>query len=277
MGLPHLFILMGAGLTAGFLSGLLGVGGGIIFAPVLFFYFQAIGISSAAIAPLTIGTSLFCTTISALVSGWSQYRRSAVVTRTALSVGVFSALAVFLVTRFVTTQPWYDGRAFQIVFSLILLVVVTRMLIAPRERDHLVAANPQDASHSWPALAGAGTMAGAVASAVGVGGGIVLVPAYSHFLRYPIHIAVGTSSVTVVLISFVGVVSYVFEGWGQEVTTSSVGYVDVIKALILSAPAVLTARAGVHVAHRINRKALRLSFSVIAAIVAVRLLIRALG
>jgi hypothetical protein len=199
------------------------------------------------------------------------------VTRTALSVGVFSALAVFLVTRFVTTQPWYDGRAFQIVFSLILLVVVARMLIAPRERDHLVASNPHDASHSWPALAGAGTMAGAVASAVGVGGGIVLVPAYSHFLRYPIHIAVGTSSVTVVIISFVGVVSYVFEGWGQEVTTSSVGYVDVIKALILSAPAVLTARAGVHVAHRINRKALRLSFSVIAAIVAVRLLIRALG
>ena len=261
---------------AGFLSGLLGVGGGIIFAPVLFFYFQGIGISSTAIAPLTLGTSLFCTTIASLSSGWSQYRKKAVVTRTALSVGVFSALAVFLMTTFVTTQPWYDGKVFQVVFSLVLLLVVSRMLLKPREKNVFEEGESHVAKHSWPALAGAGTVAGAVASAAGVGGGIVLVPAYSHFLRYPIHVSVGTSSVTVVLISFVGVLSYLWQGWSTPPTMTSVGYVDVTRALFLAAPAVVTARLGVHVAHKINRRALRLSFAVIAAIVAIRILVRAL-
>jgi hypothetical protein len=266
----HILILAAAGLAAGFVAGLIGVGGGVIFAPVLFFHYQALGVSSSEIAPLTIGSSLFCTLIAAVISARAQYGRKAVVTRVALSVGAFSALAVYLMTRFVTTQPWYDGTVFQIVFSLILLVLVTRMVVRPRQ-DAIEGA--QDARRfGWPALAGTGTVAGAVASAAGVGGGVVLVPAYTHFFRFPIHVATGTSSATIVLIALVGVVNYVWLGQGADVPELAIGYVDAVRALTLALPATLTAHLGVWTAHRINRRALRLTFAALAGLVAVRLL-----
>ncbi len=264
-------LLLGAGLAAGFVGGLIGVGGGIIFAPVLFFYFQGIGVPPEALAPLTIGSSLFCTFIVALASAWFQHRKGAVRPRVAVGVGLSSAGAVYLMTRYVTTQPWYDGDAFQLVFSVVLIGIVVRMLTgrAPAR----AAAGAEPALHG-PALVGIGTAAGAVASAVGVGGGVVLVPAYAGLLRMPFQAAVGTSSATIVLISLVGVTTYAL--MGEAVTPSALGYVDVGRALLLAVPAVFSARLGVSTAHRINTRALRMSFAVLALIVAVRLLLRAL-
>lgn len=268
--MAHVLLLLGAGLAAGFVGGLIGVGGGIIFAPVLFFYFQGIGVPAAALAPLTIGSSLCCTLVVALASAWFQHRKGAVRPRVAVMVGLSSAGAVWAMTHFVTTQPWYDARVFQIVFSGVLLVIVARMLTAGRPEDGAGPERPVGA----PVLAGIGTAAGAVASAVGVGGGVVLVPAYAHLLRLPMRVAVGTSSATIVLISLVGVATYALAGTAP--TSTALGYVDVGRALLLSVPAVATARLGVATAHRIDTRALRLSFAVLAVLVAVRLLLRAL-
>lgn len=270
----NLLLLVGAGLAAGFIAGLIGVGGGIIFAPVLFFYYQGIGVSDAVIAPLTIGSSLLCTLIAAVVSAWAQFGRDAVITSTAVRVGIFSALAIFLMTRFVTTQPWYDGTVFQVVFSIVLLIVVIRMVLPTSEKE---ASPAHRRTHSWPALAGTGTAAGAVAAAAGVGGGVVLVPAYNNFLGLPLLSSTATSSATIVIISVVGVINYAWMGWNQPVPASAIGYVDALRAGLLSVPAVVTANLGVRVAHRINRSTLRRSFAIVAAIVAVRLLWDALG
>lgn len=284
MALTHLFLLLGAGLAAGFVAGLIGVGGGIIFAPVLFFYYQAIGTAPEVIAPLTIGSSLFCTFLAAIASAWTQYGRRAVVTRVAVTVGLFSALIVFLMTRFVTTQPWYDGTVFQVVFSLVLLSVVARMILPGGDSeasgdagcDRQVNIQLPAERHTWPVLAGAGTAAGAVSAAAGVGGGIVLVPAYSQFMGFPIHVASGTSSATIVFISLLGVISYAIQGLGETAVFGAIGYVDVLRALIIAIPSLLTANLGVRLAHRINQRALRLAFAAIAAVVAVRLLIEAM-
>jgi uncharacterized membrane protein YfcA len=53
--------------------------------------------------------------------------------------------------------------------------------------------------------------------------------------------------------------------------------VDVGRAALLAVPAVVSARWGVAVAHRINTTALRWTFAGLALVVAVRLLSRALG
>ncbi|WP_457652936.1 sulfite exporter TauE/SafE family protein [Rhodocaloribacter sp.] len=272
MALTQVLVLVGAGLAGGFLGGLIGVGGGIIFTPVLFFYFQGLGVAPEALAPLTIGSSLFCTLVVAVASAYFQHRRNAVRPRVALGAGLSSAVAVYLTTRFVTTQPWYDARVFQIVFSLILLVVVVRM-VWPRR----AASGGAERRAGWPVLFGVGTAAGAVASAAGVGGGVVLVPAYHGFLRLPVAAAVGTSSATIAIIALAGVVSYAVTGRGAPVPGTALGYVDVGRAVLLSAPALLSARFGVRLAHRIDTRALRLTFAAVACFVAARLILRALG
>lgn len=274
------FLLLGAGLAAGFVAGLIGVGGGIIFAPVLFFYFDATGVGADVIAPLTVGSSLLCTLVAALSSAWSQVRRESVLFRVAAVVGTSSAAAVFLMTRFVTTRPWYDAAVFQVLFSLVLLTVVARMVWHRTGEAHGNTSGPARAvarRSSWWVLGTTGTAAGVVASAVGVGGGVVLVPAYHNVLRLSIHRSVGTSSATIVLISLVGVLSYAVAGGGASVPATAVGFVDAGHALLLAGPALLSARWGVGVAHRIDTRALRWSFAVVATVVAARLLLDALG
>ncbi len=275
MELTHLPLLIGAGLAAGFVAGLIGVGGGIIFAPVLFFYYQSIGVASEIIAPLTIGSSLFCTLLAAIASAWTQYGRQSVVTRIAVTVGLFSALAVFLMTRFVTTRTWYDGTVFQVVFSIVLLSVVGRMVFRRGDRPESGGGGIRiqvATRRSRLGLAGAGTVAGAVSAAAGVGGGIVLVPAYSQLMGMPMRIASGTSSATIVLIALVGIINYALLGLGETDVYGAVGYVDPVRALLLAVPSLFTANLGVRLAHRIDQRALRLSFAAIAAVVAVRLL-----
>jgi len=268
----HAVLLLGTGLAAGFIGGLIGVGGGILFAPVLLFYFEGLGIDPAVLTPLTIGTSLLCTLMVALVSTWYQHKSEAVVWRLALGVGGGSALAIFLMMRFVTTRPWYDATMFKIIFSLVLLVVVVRMVW--RGRTSASADGDESGHIRWPWMAAIGSGAGMIASAVGVGGGIVLVPAYRHLLRIPMRLSVGTSSATIVVIALVGVVNYMAMGWHAPVPSSAMGYVDVGRGLLLSAPAMFSARFGVWAAQRVDTRILRYSFAALAFVVAVRMLAR---
>lgn len=270
-------LLVGAGAVAGFVAGLIGVGGGIIFTPVLALFFAAQGVADALVPKLAIGSGLFCTLIAALVSARAQHRKQAVDWRMAASVGVAAALPVALMVVFVTTKPWYDATVFQVAFAAVLLFVVGRMVRAALGGgggggEAKTAPAGTGGPPSVSLLAGTGSVAGAVSSAVGVGGGVVLVPAYHSGLGLPIHRAVGTSSATIIFISTVGVCTYAVMGWGTGAVPGALGYVDVPHAALLSLPALVTARLGVLAAHRVNTTGLRLAFASLAGLVAVRLL-----
>ena len=261
----HLLILLGAGLAAGFVAGLVGIGGGIIFTPVLLVYFQQLGMSSVLVPKLTIGSSLVCTFVAALASTRHQLRRGTVARRIALWVGGSSALAVALMTLLVTTRLWYDATVFQGVFASLLLIVALRMAIASESAatEHDVASS--EASPSWhrSTLFGIGSAAGTVATAAGVGGGIVLVPAYHHLLRMPMHRAVGTSSATIVLISGAGIASYAVLGWGADVPATALGFVDG-RALVLAVPSLLTALMNVPVRREPSAASMRPTYDTFA-------------
>lgn len=262
-------LLCGAGLAAGFIAGLVGVGGGVIFTPVLFAVYGVLNVPSGVRTPLTVGTGLFCTGLAAGASAVHHYTRGAVALRMAGSVGLASAGAVAVVSGFVVTRPWFDEVVFQLLFATVLLVVVARMLRTPRQIEET---ESDKTGTGWATWVGTGTVAGAVASAAGVGGGVVLVPAYSRILRLPVHRAVGTSSATIVVISVLSSVAYAVLGGGiAGRPTMAIGYVDVATGLVLALPAVLGGRMGAAVAHRLERTWLRWSFALLAVVVAGRL------
>jgi uncharacterized membrane protein YfcA len=263
-------ILLGvAGLGAGLLAGLVGVGGGVIFTPVLFAVYGLLGVPAGVRTPLTVGTGLFCTGLAAGTSAVHHARRGAVDARMALGVGLASAVAVGLVSRFVVTRPWYDAALFQLLFAAVLLVVVGRMVGG--ETSEAGAASDAG-TPSWGARLGTGTAAGTVAAAVGVGGGVVLVPAYHRGLRLPMHRAVGTSSATIVVISTLSTIAYLLLGAGVGGRPAfALGYVDVGTGLLLAGPAVVGAQGGAALAHRVATRGLRWSFALLAVVVAGRL------
>lgn len=263
-------ILLGiAGLGAGFLAGLVGIGGGVIFTPVLFGIYGVLDVPSGVRTPLTVGTGLFCTGLAAGASAVYHARRGAVDLRMALGVGLASAVAVGLVSRFGVTRSWYDASLFQLLFATVLLVVVVRMV----RGETSVPLSVSDAEGpGWGVWMGTGTAAGTVAAAVGVGGGVVLIPAYHRWLRLPMHRAVGTSSATILLISALSTIAYFLLGLGVAGRPGfALGYVDVGTGFVLAGPAVVGAQGGVALAHRFETQWLRWSFALLAVIVAGRL------
>jgi uncharacterized membrane protein YfcA len=199
-----------------------------------------------------------------------------------------SAVAALVMTRFVTTRPWFNADVFQLLFGSLLVVVSVQMGFSRGGRRHRpgpdaesdvdpTSERAENRSVSTMRLTATGLAAGAVATAAGVGGGILLVPAYRKLFRFPIHRAVGTSSATIVLISAAGVASYVATGWGGGFSQYALGYVDFGRALMLSVPAAIMAPIGVRTAHRIDQKMLNRLFALLAILVALRMLIRALG
>ncbi len=269
--------LAGAGLAAGVLAGLVGVGGGVIFTPVLFAVYGVLGMPEGVRTPLTVGTGLFCTGLAAGASALHHLRRDAVDLRVAAGVGLSSAGAVGLVSGLLVTQPWYDASVFQLLFAAVLLVVVGRMVRGDAADPAATETSATVERGGWGARIGTGTAAGAVASAVGVGGGVVLVPAYSRLLRLPFHRAVGTSSATILVISALSTVAYAGFGSGLAGHPLVFGSVDVGTGLLLAGPAVIGAQGGAALAHRIETGWLRWSFAALATVVAGRLVWGALA
>jgi uncharacterized membrane protein YfcA len=272
----QIILLVGLGLGAGVVAGLLGIGGGSLFGPLLLFYFSAVGVGDAAISKLTVGSSLFCTFVVGAASAYYRYRAGDLLPRVAWRVSACAAVAIVLTTQFVTTQPWYNRTVFQIVLGTLLAVVGMRMVWGgssdaaaedpPREE---ASSKQSDARYAWPLLGSIGVGAGVISPAAGVGGGVVLVPTYHRLLNLSINRASGTSSGTIILISLVGVVSYAVSGWGASgLPGTAVGYVDVVRAALLAGPSILGARGGVWAARRVPDRALRWGFALYALSVA---------
>jgi hypothetical protein len=70
----QIVLLAGMGLAAGFVAGLLGLGGGLIFGPVLLFFFGSLGVGETEISKLTAGSSLFCTLTVTSASAYFRHR-----------------------------------------------------------------------------------------------------------------------------------------------------------------------------------------------------------
>lgn len=288
MSLLQALLLAACGGAGGIVAGLLGVGGGIVFAPVLFFTYRSLGADPALIAPLTLGSSLLCTLTAAASSTLGHHRAGAVRWRTGLTAGMASAVTVFLMVRFVTTRPWYDGTVFQGVFGVLLLVVAVRMIAgggsgteADAESPIHEGDRPLEAGLAAVGISGlVGAAAGVIAPAAGIGGGVLLVPAFHRLLGLPIREAVATSSAAIVLISVSGVLNYGLMGVDVTVLTSSsgfavpwrFGYVDLGRGLLLAVPALVGARGGAALTHRLPERAVRWTFGLLALGVGARLL-----
>ncbi|HCR49633.1 MAG TPA: sulfite exporter TauE/SafE family protein [Bacteroidetes bacterium] len=270
----HLVLLVLAGLFGGFIGGLLGVGGGIIFAPVLLLYFQAIGVPATAVMPLTLGTSLLTVLIATVSSAYTQHRLGALRWPVALFTGSVSALIALVITATISTQSWYDKRVFQLFFGSVLILVVWRML-AYKPLVTEGGAFPEN-NRSKGLLMVIGSVSGLVSALTGVGGGTILVPAYHRFLQMTLTVATGTSAGTIIITASAAILAYVVQGWGVPLLPFSVGFVDGTASLTLGLPAMMSARWGVLVAHKINTKWLKRIFAVFVLLIALRMILNAL-
>lgn len=264
----EIFILLVVGLGAGVLAGLLGIGGGIIFTPVLYILFTDAGVSNPVI--WTIASALFCTFVAASGSIARQYIQNNVFLKEGLLLGVMGALGVYAGKQ-VLTSPYYKETEFVIFFSLMLIYVSWMMY--RRGRDKSSETNREYADMNLGSSLVTGGIGGFVASLAGVGGGGVMVPIMNLFYKQPFRKAVSVSHLGMILMVTSGWLQLAFEpGATSGITEFHMGYVDFGAAFPLSIGGLVGGFGGAYLNHKINRKWLQWGFGVLAIAMATRLI-----
>ncbi|MEX0929113.1 MAG: sulfite exporter TauE/SafE family protein [Balneolales bacterium] len=264
-----ILLLISFGLFAGIMSGMLGIGGGLIFAPVLFYLFELGEVQDPEL--WTIGSSLFCTMVTAVSGTLKHMQMDNIYFRESLRVGCFGVIGTIL-GKAITTSAYFSRNEFVVIVSLLLLYTgitfIRRALSGPA-----VAAGDMKQQVSWLRASKIGTGGGLIASLAGVGGGIILVPVMNLLYNFPFTKAVSISIYAIILISFSGALQLAME---TPVTAGysaiTIGYIDAGASLALVGGAFAGARLGAYLHDRVNLSYSQLLFAGLTFAVAAKLI-----
>jgi uncharacterized membrane protein YfcA len=270
-------LLLILGLIAGLIAGLFGVGGGIIFTPVLFFLFEQAGIPNSV--PWAVASGLMCTWITSLASVVRQYNQQHLFVKEGLLLGFFGALGISL-GKWILLSPYYSRTEFIIVFSSLLFYSAVLMFMRGRKKETHSKATAEGSSPLFsPKQASVtGIIGGGIASLAGVGGGGTMVPIMNLFFKQHFRKAVSISHLGMLTMITVGVLQLMAEqpelnGSGQSLTQWTLGYVDLGAVNSMGWTALIGAYGGAWLNHKVPRHYLQLGFGLLALIMGIRLLL----
>ncbi len=256
MDAVYLLLLAALGLLGGVLSGLVGVGGGIIFVPALV-YAAGWNIQEAVAASLAL-------IVFSSLSGTVRNIRSENPVDWRV-VGILSAVAIPAAVFGVFLSYVFGKTVVEAAFAALLLA-----LAYPTARGHSEQEEEEgDGERKMPLplvlLVGAGI--GVLAGLLGVGGGALLVPLMVLGFGSSTKTASSNSLAVIFSVGVVGSVAYAVTGYGYLLKS--------LPPLIVGA--LVGAWVGVRVRDSIPEKAVRWGFSALMVVVAFRILTGIVG
>lgn len=258
--------MLGTGVIAGILAGLLGVGGGIVVVPVLELVLGMLGVPVDVRMHIAVGTSLAVIIPTSIASARAHHSRGAVDVELAKRWAVFILIGAVIG---IVIASQVGGVVLSTVFGIVALLVAIKMTIPLDEKT---------LADKVPGGFVAGlipTTIGTISTMMGIGGGTLTVPALT-LMSTPIHRAVGTSALFGLLISIPGAIGFIIAGWGNEfLPAGSLGFVNVLGLVLIAPVTVLAAPLGAKIAHALSRRHLSLVFGLFLLLVSVRMLYRA--
>ncbi len=260
---------------AAILGSMLGLGGGVFLVPILTLFF---GIDPK----FAVGASAVVVVTNSVVGSTNHLRIRFTNPRLAMLLQVATATGAIAGALY---GVFADPRIIYIVFGAVLVYAAISMVV---RSERSVTAPPPGAPDSLqlgaafrdPAIGaevgyiptnvgagiGVGVGAGVISGMLGVGGGVVMVPAMNLLMRVPVKAAVGTSTFMVGITS----VATAFVFYSQ-------GYIDptlVVPAII---GVFLGGQIGSRLTRRIKAQRLALLFALILFYLGLSLLLRAFG
>jgi uncharacterized membrane protein YfcA len=236
--------LLVGGLLAGFLTGLLGVGGGAIMVPLLYQIGLYTGADSKTAFVSAVATSLAVIIVSGAFAARIHHRSGLLEVRLLAWTGVGTLIGGIAGSQILIAA---DDAIVRVSFGIFLWVLAAAMFVPPTQRH----------SHLSPAGFKAGLVATGAAMAMsaalfGIGGTTLVVPALVVFFGVTIHRAVATATALIVMTALVGAAAYFVYGEASEQP-----YIDPLAVLLLLPGALIATRLGISLAMRFSRQRLR--------------------
>ena len=275
----NLFVLLAMGAAVGFLSGMVGVGGGFLITPLLIFYNIPPAIAVATGANQVIASS-FSGTLAHMKRGTLDFKLGTVLLGGGI-VGSTVGIYVFTVLRELGQLDLFISLLYVVMLGTVGgLMLVESVNALRRARDGAAPTLKKPGQHNWihrlplkmrfrasklfvsviPVI-GLGAAFGFLSSIMGVGGGFIMVPALIYLLKVPTNVVVGTS-----LFQIIFVAAY------TTIVHASTNYtVDVVLAFMLMIGGVAGAQYGAKAGQRLRGEQLRALLALLVLAVALRL------
>ena len=252
------------GLFAGFVAGLLGVGGGLIIVPVLVFVFTAHHFADQYVVHLALGTAFASIIFTSISSFRAHHQQGAVDWKLWREISPGVVLGTLVGTA---VAAYLSATFLKIFFVAFLFFAATQMLldIKPKAERQL----PR-----LPGMFAVGNVIGALSSFVGIGGGTLSIP-FMTWCNVSLHRAIGTSSAIGLPIAVAGAVGYAANGLlvQSALPAYSLGFIYLPALLAIVVASVWTAPLGARLAHRLPVKKLKKIFALLLYILGVRMVI----
>ena len=257
-----LVVLAAAAAGAGFMAGLLGVGGGIVMVPALYYAFTVLDFDIVTRMHLSVGTSLAIIIPTSIISTMTHKEYDAVDFKMVRSFGVFILAGViggtFLAVNLKTP-------ALVLFFSIFALMVGLFFIFL---REKLVD-NPKQISAIVKNISG--VIIGFISVPLGIGGGSLMVP-FMRTFGYDIRKSIGTAAAVGFLIAVTGTITMITGGKiiDNVNTPYSIGYINLLGFAVFVPVTMVMARIGAKVVHKIDKKLLSKIFGIFLILVSIR-------
>ena len=261
--LINLLLVLGvAAAVAGFLAGLLGVGGGIIMVPALYYAFTVLDFDIVTRMHLSVGTSLAIIIPTSIISTKTHMEYDAVDFKMVKSFGIFILFGViagtFLAVNLKTAALVLFFSIFAFIVGLFFIFLREKLLENPKEISDLV----KNIS---------GIVIGFISVPLGIGGGSLMVP-FMRTFGYDIRKSIGTAAAVGFLIAVSGSITMILGGKiiDNVSTPFSIGYINLLGFLVFVPVTTVMARIGAKAVYRIDKKLLSKIFGTFLIIVSIR-------
>jgi uncharacterized membrane protein YfcA len=265
--------LMLVGAAAGFSAGLLGIGGGAIIVPALYYMFGALGYSHDVIMHAAVATSSATIIITSLRSAHSHNKHGAVdwaliwpgnpLKSWGVWIGVGALLAALIVAQYLS------GLALTLIFGVAISIIALQFIFG-RPGWQLAETVP-----GGLAIPTVGMGLGGISALMGIGGGALGVT-LMMLCGKRIHRAIGTASAIGFFIGFPATIGFIISGWNIEGRPPfSLGYVNLLGFIIVAVMSFLFIPLGVKTVHNLSQKRMRMVFGICLLLVALNMIRKA--
>lgn len=253
------------GLLAGLLSGLLGIGGGIVIVPTLIYLLPSLlpDVTEQNVALVAIATSLATIIVTAFSSARCHYHNGNVdikfTTPIVITVAITALIAPYIAAAI-------GGPLLIIVLALLLMLVALQMLFGKSSEQE------QEQQATTSQLLFGGSLTGILAAIAGLGGGAILVP-YLTFIKVNIRKAIGAAAASGMVVALFGSIGYLMTGIGFSTSPQFVGYVHWPTAVGIMIFSFLAAPWGAKLGQKLDQKQIKKVFAIFVIVVALKLII----
>jgi uncharacterized membrane protein YfcA len=254
--------LLTLGVVAGFMAGLLGVGGGAVLVPGLYYIFRFVGVDDTVLMHMALGTSLAIIVPTSISSTRAHWKKSAVDLDLVRKLGPGIVLGTMIGS---VIADMVSGESLQVLFAVAVAFLAVLMVSKTTSFSLL----PQVPPQPWVAISGG--FIGVISTLIGIGGASLSVP-YMTMCRVPIHRAIGTAAGLGLIISIPASVGFMIIGWGVPLRPEfSLGYISLPAWALVIGASMFCAPFGARLAHSLPVEGMRKIFALFLILLALKM------